>query len=201
MRTKKLFIVILCVALLALILASPFAVAVSVRADDGAQTIEEVIEDEEPSDGPLNIEGVADGFMAYLKERYGEDYQYYYNKIIENWGSVEAYLLSFGEKLPEEKRTDWENFVSWLNEYAAVWAVPLAVAIIITIALVGKKQFNAIVDRIVNSKLSPIVAELNKQSAATVSIMHAQKALLGSGERFADSVKELDESEKELKNG
>lgn len=205
MKTKKIFVVLLCIALLVMIVVSPFVVAVTASADGGTspaeETTENVIEGEEPTDGALAIEGIADGFKAYLKERYGEEYQYYYDRIIENWGSVEAYLLSFGEKLPEEKRTDWDKFVGWLNEYAPVWAVPLAIAIVIIVALVGKKWFNAIVDRIVNAKLSPIISELNKQSSATVSIIHAQKALLGSGERFADSVKELDESEKELKNG
>lgn len=200
MKIKKVFTVLLCIALLVVIF-SLFIITVSVLADDGPQTVEDVIEIEEPTDGPLNIEGIADGFITYLKERYGEDYKYYYDKIIENWGSVEAYLLSFGERLPEERRTDWQKFVGWLTEYASVWAPAFAVAIVIIVALVGKKQFNAVVDRIVNAKLKPIVDELNKQSKATVSILHSQKALLGTGERFVDRVKELEDSEKELTNG
>ncbi len=82
-----------------------------------------------------------------------------------------------------------------------MWAPALAVAVIIIVALIGKKQFDALVIRIVNAKLKPIVNELNVQSKATVSLIHSQKALLGTNSKFTDTVKELDESEKEITNG
>ena len=186
------------VILLAVIALCPL-ISTAVYAADGSQEI--AAEEEINTESTAGIEGVADNFLNYLKERYGDDYLYYYDKIIDNWGSVEAYLLSFGDKLPEEHKNAWQKFVGWLSEYSSVWAPAFAVAVVIIVALIGKKQFNKIVDRIVKVKLQPIVGELNKQSSATVSILHAQKALLGTGERFADSVKELEKSEKELKNG
>lgn len=152
---------------------------------------------EEP-EKKTDLSDAADKFREYLKERYGADYDYYYNKIIAEWGSIEEYLLSFGEKLPEEYKTGWDKFVGWLGEYSAVWAPPFAVAIVIIVAVVGKKQFNRIVERIVNARLAPIVKELNSQSKATVSIIRAQTALLGNGEKFAPVAAELRESEKEL---
>lgn len=199
MKLKRILIISLIIVLLFSIAISPLAVSAAL-ADDGQDVVTEQVEDNTLTE-TNGIEEVSEGFVGYLKERYGEDYQYYYDKIIENWGSVEAYLLSFGERLPEEHRTTWQNFVGWLTEYSAVWAPAFAVIALIIAAVIGKKQFNKLVDRIVNAKLQPIVGELNKQSSATVSIIHAQKALLGSGDRFADSVKELEESEKELKNG
>ncbi len=198
MKTKKIMSAVFIVILAACIVFCPFAMS-AVYAADGSQEI--AAEEEINTESTAGIEGVADNFLNYLKERYGDDYLYYYDKIIDNWGSVEAYLLSFGDKLPEEHKNAWQKFVGWLSEYSSVWAPAFAVAVVIIVALIGKKQFNKIVDRIVNVKLQPIVGELNKQSSATVSILHAQKALLGTGERFAESVKELEKSEKELKNG
>lgn len=72
--------------------------------------------------------------------------------------------------------------------------------LLIIIAVAGKKTFNRIVDRIVNTKLSPVIKELNLQSNATVSLIRAQKALLGNNARFAGNVEELSAAEKELKN-
>lgn len=197
MRVKKILTALLAVILFTVIASCPL-ISTAVYAADGTQKI---AEEEITAELPAGIEGVADNFLNYLKERYGEDYLFYYERIIDNWGSVEAYLLSFGEKLPEEAQTGWQKFVGWLDEYASVWAPALAVAIVIIVGLIGKKQFNALVNRIVNAKLKPIVNELNAQSKATVSILHSQKALLGNGERFAGNVTELEESEKELTNG
>ncbi|MDE6597604.1 MAG: hypothetical protein K2K60_03085 [Clostridia bacterium] len=147
-----------------------------------------------------NIDEIAASFTEYLKARYGEEYETYYNAIIEKWGSIEGYLLAFGDKLPEEHRNGWQKFVGWLSEYSSVWAPALAVVILIIIAVIGKKIFNKTLDRIVKLKVAPIVSELNLQSNATVAMIHAQKALLGNNERFTESVEELTVAEKELEN-
>lgn len=160
----------------------------------------DTVVDTDTEENTAGLEAIAERFKEYLKAQYGADYEYYYKQIIENWGSVEAYLLSFGEKLPEEYQTGWDKFVGWLGEYSVIWAPPLAVVIVILVAVTGKKQFNKIIDRIVNTKLSPLVSELNLQSEAMVATMNAQKALLGNNEKFADNVKELEKCERELKN-
>lgn len=153
---------------------------------------------EQPTDEPNGLSVTVEKFTEFLKAKYGDDYEFYYNQIIEHWGSIEAYLLQFGTTLPEEYQNGWEAFVAWLGKYSVMWAPALAIAIIIIVALLGKKKFNDIIEKIVNSKLSPIVQELNTQSNATVSIIRAQKALLGNNAKFAESVKDLDKSEKEL---
>lgn len=138
-------------------------------------------------------------FTDYLKAKYGEDYELYYNQIIVQWGSIEAYLLSLGEKLPEERRTGWQKFVGWLAEYSPVWAPVFAVILVILGGVLGKKQLNKLVEKLVNSKLSPLVRELNLQSNATAAMLNAQKALLGGNERFTETVAEIDKAERELK--
>lgn len=187
------------VTLLAAMLLIIICTGAMVKTNASAETVppEQAVETETAENG---IDEIALQFIEYLKTRYGSDYELYYNAIIDQWGSVEGYLLAFGDKLPEEHKTGWDKFVGWLGDYAPVWAAPLAVALLIIIAVVGKKTFNKIVDRIVNAKLSPVVNELNLQSNATVSLIHAQKALLGNNERFADTVEELTVAEKELKN-
>lgn len=143
----------------------------------------------------------AEKFLEYLKDRYGEDYDYYYNKIIDEWGSIEGYLLAFGDKLPEEHKSGWDAFVGWLGEYSVVWAPAFVIVILIAVSIFGKKLFNKVVERIVNSKLSPVITELNLQSNALAKMLSAQKALLGNCEKFSDEIKELEKAKKELENG
>lgn len=156
---------------------------------------EEVTDDEETG----TIEDVAADFVGWLKDTFGEDYEKYYNNIITNWGSIEEYLLQFGqENIPEQYQTGWQNFVKALGENAPFWAPILAVAIVIIVYLIGKKRFTAIIQKAVDGKTAAMGKELNKQSKALTSVIHSQKAMLGNNAKFADIVKDLDESEKEL---
>lgn len=193
MRTKRILAVILCVLIIVIAAACPFIGAAYAAPD------EPVIEQVE--DVQTGIENVADDFTAYLKERYGDDYQYYYDKIIENWGSVEAYLLSFGEKLPEEYKSGWDKFVGWLSEYSSVWAPAFAVVALIIAAVIGKKQFERIVKDCVDKKVAPIVSELNKQSKGIAAISTGTKALLPKSEKFNESAEQLESSARELTDG
>ncbi len=198
-KLKKLFVCVLAFVVLAFACLTP-AIAAFADYDAPVAVVDETETDPDISHNENGMDELVARFIAFLKDKYGEDYGQYYNLIIEQWGSVEEYLLSLGERLPEEYRTGWDKFVGWLSEYSAVWAPALAVALVIIVACIGKKQFNKIVERVVNGKLSPIVQELNLQSDATVSIMRAQRALMGNSERFAKEVQELEQSEKELKN-
>lgn len=155
--------------------------------------------DPDISTGESDFDILVLNFTEYLKAKYGEDYRYYYDRIIEQWGSIEAYLLSFGEKLPEEHRSGWQKFIGWLTEYSPVWAPVFAVILIILGGVIGKKQLNKLVERLVNSKLNPVVHELNLQSNATAAMLNAQKALLAGNERFTETVAEIDKAERELK--
>lgn len=199
MTKLKTAILIILAAILVALNVGGVICAFADTADDVQNNTQEVI-DPDISSNESGLEGLAEKFTAYLKDKYGADYEYYYNQIIEKWGSVEGYLLSFGNRLPEEYQSGWDKFVGWLGDYAPVWAVPLAIILVIIVAIVGKKTSNKIVEKVVNAKVNPIVQELNKQSAALITIMHAQKALLPKNEQFTNTSSELEESEKGLKN-
>ncbi len=173
------------------------------RAETLPQDLQRAETSEETEDGKTDgrgLEELTEQFKDYLKERYGSDYENYYNAIIEQWGSVEGYLLSFGDKLNDEQRSAWDKFVGWLSDYASVWAPALAVVIVILAAIFGKRTLNKALKKTVDAKLSPVIKELNLQSSATASIIRAQRALLGNSEKFSGTVEELTEAEKELKN-
>ncbi|MDE7329966.1 MAG: hypothetical protein K2N30_02560 [Clostridia bacterium] len=192
MTKFKTAIITLIVAMLLILICTGATVTYAETAEPHAEITETV--------GESDIDEIAANFTDYLKARYGDEYELYYNAIIEKWGSIEGYLLAFGDKLPEKHKSGWQKFVGWLGEYSSVWAPALAVVLVIIVAIVGKKIFNKTIERIVKSKVAPIVSELNLQSNATVAMIHAQKALLGNNERFTESVEELTAAEKELKN-
>ena len=112
---------------------------------------------------------------------------------IKEWGSVEAYLLSLGENLPEEYKNGWEKFVAWLGEYASVWAPALAVVLVIVAAVFGKKLVHRIAEL-----FKKLFQGSNQQSSALIAVIRAQKALMGTNEKFSENVKELEEAEKRL---
>ncbi len=158
------------------------------------ETTPETPEIESDDDIKTNLQEAVNGFIGYLKDKYGDDYEYYYNMIIEEWGSIEEYLLSFGEKLPEECKNSWDKFIGWLHEYSVVWVPILAVIAVIMAAIFGKKLVNKI-----GGWFKSLFTGSNQQSKALIAQSHALKALMGNNEKFADVVKELDETEKELK--
>lgn len=203
-KLKKVFLALLAAALLIFICTGA---VLPVSADTAGEA---VISEEQTVNTDLSgeyggLEAAAESFLQYLKDKYGEDYEFYYNQIIERWGSVEAYLLSLGEKLPEEYKSGWDKFVGWLGEYSVIWAPALAAALVVVAAVIGKKQFNKIFEKVVNAKLEPINKELNLQSNATAALMRAQRAFLGNNKTLlenngglSEAVKELESAEEEL---
>ena len=158
---------------------------------------------EEPGEGTddtaFDMAALVEKFTAYLRDKYGAEYGQIYNGIIEQWGSIEAYLLQFGEEyIPEEYNAGWGDFVEWLGVNAPIWATALALACVIFIAVFGKKAFDKIVNKIVDAKVSVLSTELNKQSAAISAQMKALKTIMPTTEKGAAAVQELDEKEKEL---
>lgn len=194
-KLKKLFMVLASATVLAFMLITP-VITVFADTDESISEPPPAILEEEREEG--NIKDLVNKFTEFMKAQYGDNYEYYYDRIIENWGSVEAYLLSFGEKLPEEQKNDWDIFVTWLGDYAPVWAPPLAVVVVIIVAVLGKKQFEKILEKVASKMVTPIIKELNLQSKAQVSTIHSQKVLLGNNPKFAATVAELETSEREL---
>ena len=162
-------------------------------------TTEEPTQEDTDTDTAFDMAALVDKFTAYLKEKYGAEYDAIYNGIIEQWGSIEAYLLQFGEEyIPEEYNAGWNAFIEWLSVNAPIWAPALALACIIFIAVFGKKSFNKIVQKIVDTKVNLLSDELNKQSAALSAQMKALKMIMPTNEKCAAAVQELEEKEKEL---
>ena len=89
LKSQKLLLSLVLVAavLFAVLSAFPLAYAEELPPDMVAE------EPLEPTDGS-ETENLVDRFIANLKDKYGDDYEYYLNAILEQWGSVEAYLLS-----------------------------------------------------------------------------------------------------------
>lgn len=162
-------------------------------------TTEEPTEEDTDTDTAFDMAALVDKFTQYLKDKYGAEYETIYNGIIEQWGSIEAYLLQFGEEyIPEEYNAGWNAFIEWLSVNAPIWAPALALACIIFIAVFGKKAFNKIVQKIVDTKVKLLSDELNKQSAALSAQMKALKMIMPTNEKCAAAVQELEEKEKEL---
>ena len=162
-------------------------------------TTEEPTEEDTDTDTAFDMAALVDKFTAYLKDKYGAEYETIYNGIIEQWGSIEAYLVQFGEEyIPEEYNAGWNAFIEWLSVNAPIWAPALAVACIIFIVVFGKKAFNKIVQKIVDAKVNLLSDELNKQSVALSAQMKALKMIMPTNEKCAAAVQELEEKEKEL---
>lgn len=167
--------------------------------DNEIETFKKSTENSEQTDTAFDMAALVEKFTAYLKDKYGAEYEAIYNGIIEQWGSIEAYLVQFGEEyIPEEFNAGWSDFVEWLGVNAPIWATALAIACIIFIAVFGKKAFDKMVKKNVDAKVGVLSAELNKQSAAISAQMKALKTIMPTTEKGTAAVQELDEKEKEL---
>ena len=187
---------------------SPFAFAEG-SAESSEGTVQDVYEppteekpedpDDAPAEPPAEEQTIVEQFIEHLKETYGADYQRYYDFIMAEWGSVEEYLSAMGEDLPEGAKDSWNKFVSWLDTYAVIWVPIVAIALVIIVAVYGKKFLQKLVNEAVDKKVAPINEELNKQSAAQATGLKAVRCLLGKNEKFAATAAELEEQERVLK--
>lgn len=169
--------------------------------EQGEPPAAEPEEPEEPEEPGQTDEQMGEDFVEWLKATFGSDYEYYYNQIIENWGSIEDYLTQFGEEhLPEGFNAGLQKVLDWLNEYVVIWATVLAIVVIVAYYLIKKRSTRKTIEKVVDSKMTVLSDELNKQSKAIMAIGRGQTALLGKNARFADTVKEIEDTEKELQS-
>lgn len=151
-----------------------------------SQTPEDGEEDGKKDNGAGSI---VDGFLAQLKEKYGDDYEYYYNAILDKWGSVENYLLSLvPEEAPDAAANGWKNFVEWLGIYSPIWASAFALVLVIAIIMFGKKTVNKISEWATSTvgKFKTIFTSINKMYAAHLAESKALLKLLGENEKFKE---------------
>lgn len=162
----------------------------------------EPITPETDADGSLtenNTETISDSVREYLKGIYGDDYEKYYNQIVENWGSVEKFLLNASENLPEEYRYKATELLTTVNAYIGVGAdAVLLICVSAYIIYRAKKNKKIAAD------LKTLKACDNQIEVAQLAIIQSQKAQsaalqrLMPGEKFEDAVNELAESDKVL---
>lgn len=197
LKSNKILWSLILVAALLLVLLAVFPVAAYAEETTPPGT---AIEEQTPAEDETDAGAaeLVDRFIENLKAKYGEDYEYYLNAILEQWGSVEAYLLSLTDNLPDEFKAGYNDFIQWLGKYASVWAPCLAVALVIIGLIVGKKALNTILNRIVEARIKPIQEELNKQSEAQAAQLKATRALLGTNEKFTEERAAAENAEKKL---
>lgn len=198
--TKKLFIVFLAAVLL-LFGLSETCVYVTACAEETVQ--EAPVEPQEPSDGQdgetddgaqSGLQTLVDGFITQLKDKYGDQWQQYYDAIIAEWGTVEQYLLSLvPEDSPDVVKDGWQEFVSWLGEYSPIWGSILAAVLVIIVIVFGKKALNALK----NFFLS-LFRSKNKEYQALTAQNEALLALLGENPKFEENRAALKASNKEM---
>lgn len=208
-KIKVVFITIIAAMLVFFISGGVMIASADEVSDPAAQT--EVTDDAQDGEPPAEIpeepetpqtdEEIGADFVEWLKATFGSDYEYYYNLIIEHWGSIEDYLTQFGEEnLPEGFNAGLQKVLDWLDEYVAIWAPVLAIVVIVAYYLIKKRSTRKTIEKVVDSKMTVLSDELNKQSKAIMAIGHGQTALLGKNARFADTVKEIEDTEKELQS-
>ena len=204
---------------------SPAAAFASEIPEEVTQPVEELpaesektgeIDTEPPetdTDDGQDSQSLVEGFIELLKGRYGADYEYYYNLIIEQWGSIEAYLLQFGEEnLTPEQNDVFRQVITALGETSVIWAPPLAIICLIVALIWGKKKLEGIIEKFVKGYIDKTQddsaniqstqeaqnAELNRQSKALAATMKGVQALLGTADKFAEQRGEIEEAAKEL---
>ena len=208
-KIKVVFITIIAAMLVFFISGGVMIASAEEVSDPAAQTeVTDDVQDGEPPaeipeepETPQTDEEIGADFVEWLKATFGSDYEYYYNLIIEHWDSIEDYLTQFGEEnLPEGFNAGLQKVLDWLDEYVAIWAPVLAIVVIVAYYLIKKRSTRKTIEKVVDGKMNVLSNELNKQSKAIMAIGHGQTALLGKNARFADTVKEIEDTEKELQS-
>lgn len=154
------------------------------------------------TDGSLtenDTETISDSVKSYLQSIYGDDYEKYYNQIIDHWGSVEKYLLNASESFPEEYRYKATELITKVNAYIGVGAdAVLLLCVGIYIIYRAKKNKKIAAD------LKTLKACDNQIETAQLALIQSQKAqsaalqMLMPGEKFEGAVAELKNSDEAL---
>lgn len=153
---------------------------------------------EAPQDG---LQELVDSFIEGLRAKYGAEWQTYYDAILNEWGSVEAYLLSLvPDDAPDPVKSGWEAFVAWLGEYSPVWGSILAIVLVIFAALFGRSVVTKIKDFVaaILDKFKTLFSSVNKQYDVLKAQNDALMKLLGDTPKFEEQRKALEKANEEM---
>lgn len=147
---------------------------------------------DEAQDGVMS--NIVQDFIAQLKDKYGDQWQQYYDAIIAEWGTVEQYLLSLvPEDAPDVVKDGWTSFVDWTRENWVVLAAIGATVCVIIIIVFGKKIFDA-----VKKFFLSVFRSTNKQYKVLLAQNNAIFALLGDNPKFEEQRAALKSANEEM---
>ena len=156
---------------------------------------------ESPDDPQTAMQALVEGFIEELRAKYGAEWQTYYDAILNEWGSVEAYLLSLvPDDAPDPVKNGWEAFVAWLGEYSPVWGSILAITLVVFAALFGKTIVTKIKGFVaaVMDKFKTLFSSVNKQYEVLKAQNDALMKLLGDTPKFEEQRKALEKANEEM---
>lgn len=146
---------------------------------------------DEPTTG-----GVSESVKQYLISVYGDKWETYYNQIIEQWGSVEKYLLNASENLPDKYKYKAQELIISTGGY-----VPLIAYCILIIGGVAIVVYQHLKNKKVRNELDSIKAGQNQELEGDLAIMNGLKAVftvlkdLTPGEQFNGSRAAIESAE------
>lgn len=209
MNIKKFTAIILIALLSVFILGAFFCSRQSVYAvfAEEAQNVSENAENQpaesedvsgEQTDGPAS-DGVSDSVKQYLMSVYGAEWETHYNQIIEQWGSIEKYLLSASENLPDEYKYKAQELILSAGGY-----VPLIAYCLLIIGAMAISIYQRIKNKRLAGEIASVKAGQNQELEGDLAIMDGLKAIftvlkdLTPGERFDGAREVLDSAEAKL---
>lgn len=145
--------------------------------------------------------GLAGEFIQALKDRYGEQWETYYNAILDEWGTVEAFLLSaMPDGAPDVAKDGWNKFVDWTRENWVIIAAVGAVVLTVIVVLFGKKCVGLVVGFF--KKMFSLVGKLFSGVNLLYKNAKAQNdallALMGNNPRFSAQRDALNATNEEM---
>lgn len=154
---------------------------------------------EEPAQ--VSESGLAEEFIQTLKDRYGEQWETYYNAILDEWGTVEAFLLSaMPDGAPDVAKDGWNKFIDWTRENWVIIAAVGAVVLTVVVVLFGKKCVGLIVGFF--KKMFSLVGKLFSGVNLLYKNAKAQNdallALMGNNPRFSAQRDALNATNEEM---
>lgn len=159
----------------------------------------ETPEETPQENGNAGIAALVQEFIDELKEKYGAEWQKYYDAIIAEWGTVENYLLSLmpGDA-PDPVKNAWLDFVDWTRQNWVILA-GIGATILAVVAVVAYVVLKRHASDFVKKKFQKQYDESNKQSAALRAQSRALRLLLGSNPKTQEAREELEKTEGDLK--
>lgn len=145
--------------------------------------------------------GLAEEFIQTLKDRYGEQWETYYNAILDEWGTVEAFLLSaMPDGAPDVAKNGWNKFIDWTRENWVIIAAVGAVVLTVIVVLFGKKCVGLVVGFF--KKMFSLVGKLFSGVNLLYKNAKAQNdallALMGNNPRFSAQRDALNATNEEM---